>query len=436
MGIDTYTNILESEKKRQWMLSREGGNVIAQFALEPQELMSMQDISSFQKWDIPFVQGYDNLSEDIDVHRQHDLFRFNNGELSADHLRSDGVKFRWMEEMYFVKNGNDAAQQELGFGLYEKGQSSLHHYDATQIKQLLNGDRPQYHGQTIQGHHLSSVHGSLNDGRIALLSDPENIRLTSPDAHLRDPIYGHAGNFKNDSHIVGHEVDDRFDGIVADNRHDTIIEPAESRELSIGIASGLVTGTIASVIRLVQFKNDSRPWRKKAGVVAGTFALRGLEGGIISIAVLLVHDHVTEFVSNQVSDIAAQLGPQFSSDIIGELVGSAAGIELAIAIRAGVRSIQSLRHGESLKHVGSMVGQQLLIAGAEQFAFFLLGVALDSITPIPDPVIGPSITALRITYSLAKMGVSLDANRKSRIACTNSRIDSLYEIAANLLVAI
>jgi hypothetical protein len=96
----------------------------------------------------------------------------------------------------------------------------------------------------------------------------------------------------------------------------------------------------------------------------------------------------------------------------------------AIAVRTLIQGgLQANRLG--IRGSAANVRDTLVRTSIEQGAFFALDLILDCITPIPDPVLGPVITGLRITWSVGKITLSI----KHRKRLTAKRLDALHDAA-------
>ena len=419
----------EAEQRRAWLRSREGAAMLAAVVGQTQQFTWDHAMEGHREWKGIFEDRYGDLWDRIEAHRE--AHRAVGGDgFNVNQLRNEGVKSRWEFERLFAREGGSDARDILDYRHYENGASLARPYTDEQWDELLRGERVTHGGAPLQGHHIKSVAADLTDGQPDAIDDPNNVRLMTSEAHLRDPDYGHGGDYHQSTSGDGEEVHDRFLRIVHRHRETKVFETVESHEVPTALAAGILAGSIAAIVRLHQLRRDPRPWNQKTALLATTFALRGLEAAAISFVAVVARDEVSEFVVDAAQDLATGLGGDLSGDVLTGLAGSASGIAAALAIRTALRAASEFSRGVSAHQVGTMVGEQLLIIGAEQMAFLALGILLDAVTPIPDPVIGPMVTGARILYGLGKFAHSYSANTQSRVECTNRRLNALFEMAA------
>lgn len=431
-----------TEERFRWLASSQGGAVVASTALLPQAAQWSSDMKGFRAWDDTFSEHYHTLRTGIDAARQrshasytslldtaaedgngYDALR--NVDLIRDKwkaLRGDGVEHRWEMERFFAREGGPASRTTLGY-VGDGGHHATYDHDQWHTLTGQTGARATANGTTLHGHHINDVSSGLErDFRdVRHLDNPQNIRLMTNEAHLRDPTHGHGGSFSNYTTGEASEVDVRFDAIRSDNK-ENVFAQAAGREAGLALGTGLVLGSAAAAIRLYQLRSDPRPWKQKTGLMAAAFALKGGEASVVAFAALHSRGLATKLVYDSADSIADNMGEAFSGDALTEILGSSAGIAAAMTVRTGLRAFREHRAGVSISRIGTSAGQQIMVVAGETAAFILLGVALDAVVPDPTGL----VIATRIVYSLGKVGYSHQRNRQSQADCAERRMDVLY----------
>ncbi len=352
----------------------------------------------------------------------------------TDNARYADVRERWEYESFFAQEGGEGARRTLGY-FDDTGNDKL--YDDGQFQALREGKRVQVDGDTLHGHHINDVSSGLegNPTSIEHLLDPNNILLMTPKAHRE---YGHGGDTRFPTSGEAEEITQRVPLITRENREAIVNEPTFNNEIPFALGTALIAGSISAIIEVRRLCNDPRPWNQKTAIVVCSFALKGVQGGLISYAALRSRDAVTadseildvmEFSADSVNQLPLSIAEGIDADSLQNLLGGAVGLEVVVAIQAGMVVARGLRRGESLGDASKGVAQFVLVATGENLAFLLLGVALDSAIPDPTGI----VIALRVVYSLGKAGVNHKKNKKSRIDCLNKRLELSYEFAVQQL---
>jgi len=383
---------IDNRNKLFWTASAEGGAVIGATS----EIVQYFESQSFNKWLSPFKERVQDLR--------------NSQNYSPDDLkyaRQLGVARRWEWEKFFAQKEQNAPKEIF---TYTDDDGTIMRMSNEQILQLQNNET--LYG--LPGHHINSV-----SAYPALASDPENVKFYTTKGHLP---YGHPGGTRIPTSGEAKEITNRIDRIEEHNEN--------IRETEGYIISGLIFGSIGAFIKWKQMSKDPRPWKKKSAIIAVTFALSGIQGAGIAIAVHLTSELIQDSVVDFATEYAEEFGTEASKEVFSNLLGAAGGIEAAIALRLTVKLVSELMKGNSFKEYAPDIGRAFAQATAEQIAFFLLGIALDNLTPIPDPHLATIVTALRITYSLGKLGINYNSNKRNAVECARKRMDTLYDIAA------
>lgn len=375
-----------------WTASADGGAVIGATS----EIIQHFESQSYNKWLSPFNERVQDL-QDSQNYSTDDI----------RYARQLAASRRWEWEQFFAQKENNAPNDIFSV---TNDNGELVRMTDEQIKILQNGGKIQ----GLQVHHINSVHSNS----IEMASDPENTKLATLHGHLKL----HKGNFSNQTSGEAKEITKMTERTKEHNEN--------IRETEGYIISGLIFGSIGAFIKWRQMSKDPRPWKKKSAIIAGTFALSGIQGAGIAIAAHLTSELIQDSIADFATEYSAEFGAKASSEVFSDLIGAAGGIEAAIVLRLGVKIVSELVKGNSFKESAPDIGRALAQATAEQIAFFLLGLALDNLTPIPDPTLATVVTALRITYSLGKLGYNYNVNRKNAVECARKRMDTLYDIAA------
>lgn len=383
---------IDNRNKLFWTASAEGGAVIGATS----EIVQYFESQSYLNWEGGFEEQIQDLREN------QKLLSENMG-----YIRERGVKFRWDYLKLFANKDVNAPRSTFS-SIGDDGNIKI--MSSGDIHQLREGITPPGY----VGHHINRV-----IDRPDLAGDPENIKIFTTKGHIP---YGHPGGTRIPTSGEAKEITNRIDRIEEHNEN--------IRETEGYIISGLIFGSIGAFIKWKQMSKDPRPWKKKSAIIAGTFALSGIQGAGIAIAAHLTSELIQDSVADFATEYAAEFGTEASSEVFSDLLGAAGGIEAAIFLRLGVKLVSELIKGKSFKGIAPDIGTALAQATAEQIAFFLLGIALDNLTPIPDPHLATIVTALRITYSLGKLGINYNRNKRNAVECARKRMDTLYDIAA------
>jgi hypothetical protein len=213
--------------------------------------------------------------------------------------------------------------------------------------------------------------------------------------------------------------------IVKRNRKEFVGGP----NMTLTLSAGIVSGSITAIVKYQQLKQDPRPWQQKAAIVVGSALLSSASASIS----LLVAQQANIFVTNLTADFAVELagfiGFDASSNVIGSLLGASASYAVFDVIRLGATTIREVQQGHSLAQIKYGLGNAAMGIIGEQFGFFLLGIMLDSFTPIPDPVVGTIVNVLRVGTSVVKTASDIEKNIESQRISTEKRLLIAYNKA-------
>lgn len=346
----------------------------------------------------------------------------------VNQIRGKGVQRVFDYERFFAENSsNDTASKILG-GYQSDG--SYHTWTNDELNTLSESNRimadpSEYLGKRIiyEGHHGGAGISRTPIGDIERMYNPDNIRIMTPKGHLQ---HGHDGKWINPPKETYSDITDRSDRIRAEERAE--LDRDSNLDEIAGIAIGLAAGSISAILKYRELSKDPFPMnRKKAFIIAGSF-LSGAATGVIPFVLLNeISTPVRNLVEESLSDIFLG-GGDIAKDTLIDNLADASGdfliIMSAIVARSLIQGgIQGFQHGFSiaLRNFGSTIAR----TSVEQGAFFVLQLVLDSLTPIPDPVLGPTVTVLRVSYSLTKIALSV----KQRKEIAGRRLDSLYDAA-------
>ena len=431
---------LSAEARRRWLASSAAGALVGTLSDVPSSYFHWIGTGAFSDWRDPFEPAYTAVRDGLEDKHDERIAGLVTGGLDGDGvhaLRSLGVADRWRMETFFAREGGPAAKAVLGFHDTEGGQAIERLYDEKQFQAVLSGDRPTADGVTLRGHHINSVKealtGSQDGSGLRSIVDGENIRIVSANAHLEQE---HQGDFHNSSHGDASELTERHDQLVSANRagfeHEAMDE-ARSHQVDTALLAGVTSGTLSGIVRLWSLREDPRPWKQKAGLAAITFANSAMVGGAISLAASAAGHVAREFVAERAEEIASYLGDDVGEGVLADLAGSGAAAGAGSIIRVSIRTVGDLRAGRALGRVSRDAGGQLLRVGAEQVAFLLLGLALDAVTPIPEPTAAAIVTGTRIAWSLGKFAFNYTVEKESAQAVRLLRLALQYQAACAAL---
>jgi hypothetical protein len=273
-----------------------------------------------------------------------------------------------------------------------------------------------------EGHHGRSI-SNIPYNKMDQMYDPDNVRLYSPKGHLD---HAHEGSWKNTPNKPYSDITDRTKDIKYAEKEQ--YERSSNADAIIGISMGVVAGSISAIIKYKELSKSPLPWnRKKVMAIAGSFATGAATGVIPYIVINQINTPLDQFLENGLAEVFNS-GDMLIQDSLLDNIADASGdfvvIMSAIAIRSLIQGgIEGRRFG--LKQAANTFGNTMIRTSIEQGSFFVLQLILDSLTPIPDPVLGPVITFLRVSYGVGKITLSI----KHRKQITQVKLDSLHDVA-------
>lgn len=408
------------------------------------------EVIPFKNWQQSFVDSLNQMKSDDGLRVASFQDRFN--DISQAHndiqdeivkspayknlinsIRGPGVQRRiGGYERFFSENSSDETAAKILGGYQSDGSYHTWTEDELNILSTSNKilvDPGENLGKHVfyQGHHGRAI-SKIPFDDMEKMYDPDNIRIMTAKAHLK---VGHEGNFRNTSSDPYSEITDRSEDIKAEER--SRFDRESNLDEIVGISIGLAAGSISAILKYRELSKHPLPMnRQKALTIAGAFVSGAATGVVPYIVLKEVSTPIRGFIETGVSDVFLD-GSNLVQDSLLDNLTDASGdfliIMSAIAVRSLIQGgIQSSQIGfaEAAKNLGSTMARTSI----EQGAFWALQLVLDSLTPIPDPVLGPTITVLRVSYSVVKMGLS--AKHKKKIS--SLKLDSLHDAAYAVVI--
>ncbi|MCK4821807.1 hypothetical protein KA005_38940 [bacterium] len=407
------------------------------------------EVLPYKDWQQSFVDGLNQMnSEDgLQVASFQDRFAEVSHESSGvqeaivnnpayknlvNKVRGLSVPRRFEYERYFSDNSSHETAEKVLGGYQSDG--SYHNWTDDEFNKLSETNRiladPSEHlgKRTIyEGHHGRGISKTSFDD-MGKMYDPDNVRIMSPKGHLQD---GHGGNWKNTSSEPYSDITDRADEIRTEERAHYSRE--SNLDEIVGITIGVAAGSIGAILKYRELSKHPLPWnRKKAIAIAGAF-LSGAATGVVPYLVLQeISNPIRDLLQTGIADVFTD-GNYLLQDTFLDNIADASGdffiIMSAIAVRSLIQGgIQANQIGftGAARNFGSTIAR----TSVEQGAFWALQLVLDSITPIPDPVLGPTITIIRVSYSVVK--IALTVQHKKRIS--SRKLDCLHDAAYAVVI--
>lgn len=426
------------ERRSKWLGSSESLMSIAELSIPFNQYLIMSQVASFVKWQDQFSGGYKDLWDNVLSKQEGNWSKwlgYLGGSPEAPQsvssakllntFRNQDVATRWKFEKLFGDNIDSQNADILGvFDADGTGGIVFRPYSPNELSDMLKeGNIGRF-----EGHHINAVQGILvdpTDKELFLRTfSPDNIRLTTDEGH--DAIHGAAGGFGEPTSGYAREIGDKYDRII-DSKKGQAFDNDDMMATSIAI--GVLAGSISAIIKYRQLKDSNSPWAHK---VAVEFLFSGLGTGITSLIAMQAGNAVSQELLNESFALASYIGLDASGEVVNSLIGSAAGFAVFDVVRLGKSSISQLSKGINVDSLRTLGDDAICMAG-EQLGFFLLGLALDSIVPIPDPVVGPLVSVCRISYRVGKAVVNLDKEKASQKACRDVRMKIGYDRAIDSL---
>jgi hypothetical protein len=376
-------------------------------------------VASFQDRFSDISHQYDGIQDDISNSQDYQYLR--------DQVRGLGTQRRFRYERYFAgSTSRETASKVLGA---YRSDGSYRNWTDSELDELRQGHRVLAESDEIlgkrvvyEGDHGRAISRAPIDD-MGKIYDPDNVRIYSPKGHLE---HAHKGNWQNTSDEPYTDVTDRAKDIRTEERNQ--FDRSQNTDEIIGISIGLAAGSISAILKYRELSKHPLPWnRRKTIAVTGAFLSGAATGVVPYLLIQNIHNPVRHFLEGGVSDLffgGEVLVQDAFLDNLADASGDFVLIMSAIAVRTLIQGgLQANRLG--IRGSAANVRDTLVRTSIEQGAFFALDLILDCITPIPDPVLGPVITGLRITWSVGKITLSI----KHRKRLTAKRLDALHDAA-------
>lgn len=407
-------------------------------------------MTEFEERRFEQLEEYKNLIDHQYVSLPEDTSDVNELDAMSRYFRYDDINTRWDFEQFFAMEGNEGARRVLGYHSYEEGKSVYQIYSEDEFQQLTDKGRVAGDGATLEGHHIMDVRSHTFDTELLdQLYHTDNIRLMTREAHLRDPNYGHGGNWSNTTTGEAREVIDRYDEISKLNR-DIVDENLAWFDLQMSAGIGVMVGTVSAAIELIKLRKDPRPWKKRVMLISAASLVRGFEAGTLALVALKIRtaisskgeseviESVVEYANNVLT--AAIPGGFDTALDVGNL-SMYTGFSISIAslriIRSGITAIAIWRQS-SVKVAKRHFRSDTRVILTEESVFWggalLLDVMIDAAgnTVVPDPTL--LLITCRLFWSvLKKYNQNKDEQMTLKI-CKKKKLDALYESCITALV--
>lgn len=426
--------------------SRESAAIAASASMFYHESDRQSDLEDFREWMSGYREGYENrwdVKEELRA-GHHDRYQeqlkeefgpeLSGADLARSTLRessdidtaiesarSVGPEAKLDFWRYFARKGGKAAQKQLRY----REDGSWQHLSDEQFDSLRNGESISHIVPSGERHHVQSVAASLDEdpADISDLTDPGNIRIMTKNGHRYDPVYGHGGDTRNQTTGDVNTVERDYQNVAEQRYQDEVLAESGERAEELGIAFGIVGGSISAIARYQKLR--LKPWRKRSLAVTSVFAGRALEYGTISYVAARTRDETAQLIADGTFD-AAEASAEAGTDLTTDLVASGVGIEAAVAVRSAVKIASTIRRGKRVRATVTRAGKNILVVGTEETFFILLGVAGDAALPIPEPHMNLAVNGLRISYRLGKVVYNYRQNVLSRRECRKRRLSTLH----------
>lgn len=347
---------------------------------------------------------------------------------SIDYARSQGVENEWEMVSFFASEDVNAPASVFQ---YVDDQGELVSFTEDELEAIRNWNPGEpYPVEGLEGHHIETIRENATN--IQLASDSDNIILATDQGHLEHLHGGNNSNPTQDAYLdVKMSNEERLAETLAYNENEIV--PGFFDAATAATASTIIIGvTIGQIITFYQLKNDPRSWNEKRKLMANAALL----STITSAGAGAVGFSANYLLAETFNDVSVGSIDQFFTDMIG-MNGSVLAVQLATATFSYVRAVskganakQALHRykGEMITVVAEFAAFSLIGIGLEIGADMLGGLLLDALIPDPTGV----LIALRVGYSLYKMGSKMYTKKKHQEAYTNCieiRHQHYYEVA-------
>lgn len=350
----------------------------------------------------------------------------------VNRVRGLSVPRRFEYERYLSNSTSHETVEKVLGGYQSDG--SYHNWTEDELSKLSESNRiladPSEHlgkRAIYEGHHGRGI-SKIPFDDMGKMYDPDNVRIMTAKGHLQT---GHGGNWKNTASEPYTDVSDRADEIRTEERAHYSRE--SNLDEVVGITIGVAAGSISAIVKYRELSKHPLPWnQRKIAAIAGAF-ISGAATGVVPYFVLQeISNPIRNLIQNGICDIFTD-GSHLVQDTFLDNIADASGdffiIMSAIAVRSLIQGgLQANQIGLSgaAKNFGSTIARTSI----EQGAFWALQLVLDSITPIPDPVLGPTITVIRVSYSVVKIALTVQHKKK----ITSRKLDCLHDAAYAVVI--
>ncbi|MCH8568868.1 MAG: hypothetical protein LAT67_11415 [Balneolales bacterium] len=368
-------------------------------------------------------------------------------------LRNDDVRAKWEFEQFFALEGGEGAKRVLDYYSYEDGVSAYETYSREQFNELLETGRVSEELEILHGHHINDVSGNaFRLDRIEELFHVNNIRLMTRGAHHEDPGLDEGGLWQNGTSGDSNEVLSIVEEII-DAQKIISGEKIVRFDAKTGISVGLAVGTISAFLEMRKFKNDPRPWKKKALLISVSTFVKGFEAGTLALIALKTRTAIASLSETESFQSAVEAANQilteaFPGGLISTMdadsLASAAAFSVSIAelriIRAGIVAVGQWRQS-NFRYAFRQMSKDSVIIITEESVFLGSAVLFNMFYEagedafVADPT-GGFIIVVRLGWSLGKKGYQYNANKKTMSVCRQKKMDGLYETALASMVDI
>lgn len=382
----------------------------------------VQANSEFSNWEKEFNDIFYEKWDDYSVNRIQELNEYKDllqnfvtdptegiGDIedisqTIQKLRSQDVNARWEFERLFLETGGQGAENALGYYDYEDGNSIFVKYTESQLNDLKEGNVIRIDGKAIEGHHINDVStNALDLDKIEEVFNANNIIPITREAHLYSSEYGHGGSWQNSTEGSATSVFDTRDNIMDENR---ALTDADILFSDLGFASliGAGAGLISVSLQIYNGKNDPRPWKKKAAVIASTGLIDGISVGGFS----LMANHIRSGIMTSLNDSTiSSLVSDVSLDHFDVILGSGLSLVGIRMVRDGLIAAAEWNNSGFNSAINQFTRKSISTIRQES-AFMGAGFLMDFIVPDPTGI----YFGIRIASGVYKLAKNIQVQNR------------------------